>query len=1151
MQSAIPLLLAMAWSAQLQAGAATNAASHPGHGRPSAPVRPTASARQAAKAALPYEVGEPARWVAVVPVADIPQGSGDVQGRGNDVLLVDRQIRLDASSEEYIRIVARVVNASGVASASQLRIGFDPERSSLRIHAVTIRRQEQQIDALKSGKQEILQRESALESGLLDGQLTFHLLLDDLRVGDVVDYSYTIDSRYPEWGNRGFGELSVQWNDPVARSRLRMVSKQGKALWLRTADGTTPVTSEAGGWAVNEWQWTPATALVADEDVPSHYETYPRVQYSQFSDWDDVRAAALPMYAADLPRSPEVDALLQRFRAAGEGAGERLVAALRFVQDEVRYTGIELGVRAFKPTNPAEVLRRRFGDCKDKTLLAVSLLRLLGIEADPALVSTHWNTLTGTRLPSPGAFNHAIVRVRLDGASHWYDVTSQAQGGDFDRFEESHPGEALVVAAGSSGLEAAPRQVLARAQVSSRAVFDLVKGSDQEADLRVSTTYRDSMADAMRFKLRSVRLEELQKNFLNYYRTRYPQIDVAEPISSTDDPAGNELVIQERYRIPQAFVAGENGVKHFAFEAELVNERLRAPRHTVRRLPLALDFPTWVEQVVEVRTPEGFNVQDEANQIETPQFRFGMRISHKDNGTTCEYQYRTLADEVSVNELPVFVKKREDARKATYFEFNLAAARAAKPADTGAALKELGAIGKLVKKGNFAAAGERLPAFMQTDGYRGLGSQQKRAALLMSGFLAEERNEHAKALVFLKGACAYSEADETDWGIRLAAASGSEDNADAALALTRLASRWPKSLADVKDAVFFKTLRKAPTAGTGRYELFLALQASGYAPDDSDLSWVWRELAALQIERGELEAARRTIGKITQPMVLVDVLADNRFSQVREEPGAALDVLASAERLVDQGRAKAANAMDTLEPTSEYCEALMRVGRYQQALDVLDARMLELRKRGGAKAYKDGEHRYVWLLDLRSRLLSRLGRLDEAVGQMEAASHMAETPGGNVSQVINLADLYTGIGRAKDARTALDGLKVENMTPFGKVQAEKVRLVAAIQLGDQDSAEAALKFVEAHQSDDPTGYVRSLLQAGRTDNAAREYIRQLSDPDLRRDALREAQAYDTRPSTPLDEELDRRWASLLQRPDVLAAIARIGRTTHFPLNETF
>ena len=76
---------------------------------------------------------------------------------------------------------------------------------------------------------------------------------------------------------------------------------------------------------------------------------------------------------------------------------------------------ISIGPGGYRPASPDTVLSRRFGDCKDKALLLTTILRELGIEAQPALVNSRRGRVLTSALPTPYMFDHAIVRARTGG----------------------------------------------------------------------------------------------------------------------------------------------------------------------------------------------------------------------------------------------------------------------------------------------------------------------------------------------------------------------------------------------------------------------------------------------------------------------------------------------------------------------------------------------------------------------------------------------------------------------------------------------------------------------------------------------------------------------------------------------------------------
>jgi tetratricopeptide (TPR) repeat protein len=113
-----------------------------------------------------------------------------------------------------------------------------------------------------------------------------------------------------------------------------------------------------------------------------------------------------------------------KIKAAYPDDAGRAAAALRLVQEKVRYLFLGMNDGGYVPA-PADVTwKRLFGDCKGKTVLLLALLHELGIEAVPALVNaTGGGDGMDLRLPMPADFDHVIVRATVDGKVYWLDGT--------------------------------------------------------------------------------------------------------------------------------------------------------------------------------------------------------------------------------------------------------------------------------------------------------------------------------------------------------------------------------------------------------------------------------------------------------------------------------------------------------------------------------------------------------------------------------------------------------------------------------------------------------------------------------------------------------------------------------------------------------
>ena len=89
-------------------------------------------------------------------------------------------------------------------------------------------------------------------------------------------------------------------------------------------------------------------------------------------------------------------------------------ALAAFVQKDIRYVGIELGVGGVQPHEANEVLTHGYGDCKDKVTLLSSMLKEIGVESHYVLINTERGSVAAGTPPNMG-FDHAIIAIQASG----------------------------------------------------------------------------------------------------------------------------------------------------------------------------------------------------------------------------------------------------------------------------------------------------------------------------------------------------------------------------------------------------------------------------------------------------------------------------------------------------------------------------------------------------------------------------------------------------------------------------------------------------------------------------------------------------------------------------------------------------------------
>jgi len=419
----------------------------------------------------------------------------------------------------------------------------------------------------------------------------------------------------------------------------------------------TPTVKQLQGETEYLWDLEDVPAQIFEDDTPDWYDPIPRIQLSEFGSWADVVNWASPLFEVEKPLGSGLQQQIDAWKSKYSNPSDRLVAAIRFVQDDVRYLGIELGPYSHLPNQPETVYERRFGDCKDKALLLVTILRALDIEAYPALVNTEAQEAIDEWQPSPYAFNHAIAQVVLDGQTYWIDATMNLQRGGMSQYYSPGYVRALVIRPGSEALTKIPPPTLSEPTILVSSIYT-VDVESPGARLDIVTTYLGQDADEMRFRLTQHSRAEVARLFLNYYASIDPGIEPDGQAEIDDDPTTNRLVISERYRIPSFWQDGKREII-----AERIEEELDTPRISRRTMPLAVSFPLNVAQHVEVRLGRDPGIFDSDGTVDDGITHFAYKIKTDGGALVADFALRTLGDHVPPNLVKTHLKALEEIRK--------------------------------------------------------------------------------------------------------------------------------------------------------------------------------------------------------------------------------------------------------------------------------------------------------------------------------------------------------------------------------------------------------------------------------------------------------------------------------------------------------
>jgi TPR repeat protein/transglutaminase-like putative cysteine protease len=657
------------------------------------------SEHESEQAAEKFSQGPAPAWV--VPVQ--APATADSQ-EPQTVRLGDVQIRATAEGETiFAHYLLRANNTAGVSSLGQLTIDFNPAFQSVVLHSLRILRGDTVLDRQPGLKVRFLEREPGLENSIYTGEVTIAIVLEDLRVGDTIDYSYSTVGSNPVFKGVVAGLSTWQSTYPVQLRRVSIQMPIGRKISYRFMGGTTvaehvaPVWTQKNGFRELLLEQRDIAPYRPEGAYPPGYQPMAFLQYSEYADWNQLARWAAELFQTPPPSGSEFGDLIARLRATPDAA-KRAAEALAFVQSEIRYTSIALGESSHRPSPPTEVLRRRYGDCKDKTLLLISIYRALGLDARPVLLGLTVRRGLNGWLPAPTPFDHAIVQLRFKGNTYWLDPTAQQKPHNVATVGRLHGGDDALVADAHSDRPVPIEGPLPESfSVIERVHLD---GFDKPATLERTITYTGTMAEDARWSISETAPEEFRKNILNEIQRSYGPAQWAQDISIADDAEANTLVMRERISLTKYAEHVDDGswiLRHRPSMAPF----FRIPDTPQRSAPYAIQFPLKVHFLHEVELPPGVTISanDVVHELKNPFFTIRQVQKRQGHTASTEYDFETLSQAVPAEQMNRFLTDLRTVQN----DFHTSIFVSASQTGGSGADQDLGSLRSAASRGDAAA----------------------------------------------------------------------------------------------------------------------------------------------------------------------------------------------------------------------------------------------------------------------------------------------------------------------------------------------------------------------------------------------------------------------------------------------------------------
>ena len=613
-------------------------------------------AQAAASAPAPAQapsIAPPPDWITpqTIPAADPAQADRPVQA-----LLVSNQALYGPGRQDnYVELAFLVQSGQGLQAFSNVTLPWQPDQSELIVHKVQIVRNGQVIDLLAGHPFTVLRRESNLESAMLDGVLTAVMQPEGLAVGDILNIAFTVRRRGGGVPLRGENFFTLTYGQPIRHYYLRQIWPAGSALrWRATGAMQQARTHNTSRGTELVLDLTDSEGPQPPSQAPTRFAMPTYLQLSEYRDWGQVSADLAPHFAqAEIlaPASP-LRQEIQRIAASTNDPRRRTMAALRLVEDQIRYLALSMGEGNYIPATADQTWSRRFADCKGKVVILLALLHGLGIDAEPVAVNALVGDSLGERLPTLSGFNHVIVRARIEGHSYWLDGTRTGDR-NLDDLASSTFSYGLPLRAAGATLEPLPYTPPAQPLIEVNTTYDGSAGLQGTLPVRVERIVRGEMAAATRLSISQTGRDAFIRRIREDHSSLPGENATVSDVDVRDDPEAGILTVIISGRTRMRWTGAEgSSAQQFRFDNSVVNweVNLDRPAGPMHDAPYAFAVPPYLaftETVILPHNGDGFAIDGQSFDHVAAGVRISRQVSLNGGRAVARSEFRRIEREVS------------------------------------------------------------------------------------------------------------------------------------------------------------------------------------------------------------------------------------------------------------------------------------------------------------------------------------------------------------------------------------------------------------------------------------------------------------------------------------------------------------------------
>lgn len=196
--------------------------------------------------------------------------------------------------------------------------------------------------------------------------------------------------------------------------------------------------------------------------------------------------------------------------------------------------------------------------------------------------------------------------------------------------------------------------------------FDLGAGANQNSVVtyNIRSRYEGYRAEYIRYKFDNTSRDEIQKNYLEFYRTYFDKVDLSTKLESSTAPDNSAFITLEAYQLPEFWEENDDDYRSW-FYANSILSYIPMPDERERNSPLVLDLPTSVKHKINIQFgDDNWSFENEEFIEENPYFTLTrvVQFFKPNKRLEIDYEFKLNSDHVPADKIDAYLESRTRAK---------------------------------------------------------------------------------------------------------------------------------------------------------------------------------------------------------------------------------------------------------------------------------------------------------------------------------------------------------------------------------------------------------------------------------------------------------------------------------------------------------